>query len=104
MCSFMGNLNILGEWQPKGRIMTIYDLNSNTWEEKADMSVYRIVAQFLVSCRNLVVTGGSIEKLSFPITNKIEVYNYASKAWSTMPCMTKKNALKTHWAAETSFT
>ena len=87
ICNFMGKINIVGGFHAKGRRLTIYDPNLDTWEERAEMSVNKIEVGVSVFCGKLVVTGGSIrdQRQRQRMTNTVEVYDHFSNSWSPMP-------------------
>ena len=75
-------INIVG-----GGRLTIYDPNSNTWEQRAEKSVHRISAAMTVFCGKVVVSGGVLIERSHHPTNTVECYDHASNAWLPMPPM-----------------
>ena len=87
----MGKLYLIGGYIKRSckspNSCCTYDINTNTWNEIADLNVPRFHAACTVFEGKIVVTGG---KNYCPNLKSVEAYDYHENKWTFLPDMIKE--------------
>ena len=84
VCSFMNSIYIIGGRRPYstnvGRSIVEFNTISRTWKEHSRTNVERVKSSCAVFQGKIVVSGG----YSYPVEDRVEVYDHVADSWSEM--------------------